>query len=102
VTWAGIETDSSGELNLTTIDESGSVGMTVLMRLEDRQPFAYSRDEREFRRVGDDTAWARQIDGYLVSVRSGRPLAMQVGNFYLDAETLSLLYFAPSEARAAS
>ena len=76
--------------------------MTVLMRLEDHQPFAYSRDEREFRRVGDDTAWARQVDGYLVSVQSGRPLAMQVGNFYLDAETLSLLYFVPSAARAAS
>ena len=73
--------------------------MTVLMRLEDHEPFAYSRDEREFRRVADDTAWACQVDGYLVSVRSGRPLAMQVGNFYLDAETLSLLYFAPSEAR---
>ena len=68
--------------------------MTVLMRLEDDRPFAYSRDEQEFRRVADDTAWARQADGYLISVRSGRPLAARVGNFYLDAETLSLLYFA--------
>jgi hypothetical protein len=77
-------------------------GVTVLMRLEDHQPFAYTRDNREFRRVGDDTAWAREVDGYLVSVRSGRALAMQVGNFFLDAETLSVLYFAPSAARAES
>jgi hypothetical protein len=76
--------------------------MTVLMRMEDHQLFAYSQDDREFRRVGDDTAWAREVDGYLVSVRSGRPLAMQVGNFFLDAETLSVLYFAPSEERADS
>ena len=68
--------------------------MTMLMRMEDRRPFAYSRDEQEFRRVGDNTAWARHADGYLVSVRSGRPLAVQVGNFYLDSETLALLYFA--------
>ena len=75
--------------------------MTVLMRVEDHRPFAYSHDDREFRRVGDGSAWAREVDGYLVSVRSGRLLAMQVGNFFLDAETLSVLYFAPSEARRA-
>jgi hypothetical protein len=74
--------------------------MTVLMRMEDHQPFAYTRDDREFRRVGDDTAWAREVDGCLVSMRSGRPLAIQVGNFYLDAETLSLLYFTPFDEPA--
>lgn len=71
--------------------------MTVLMRLEDRRPFAYTRDHHEYRRIADDTAWAHERDGWLLSVRSGRPLAIQVGNFYLDAETLSLLYFEPSD-----
>ena len=72
--------------------------MTMLMRMEDHQPFAYSRDEHEFRRVGDNTAWARHAAGSLISVRSGRTLAVQVGNFYLDAETLALLYFAQPAA----
>jgi hypothetical protein len=67
--------------------------MTVLMRLEDQRPFAYTRDHREYRRVADDTTWAHESEGWLVSARSGRPLAIQVGNFYLDSETLSVLYF---------
>ena len=67
--------------------------MTVLMRLEDQRPFAYTRDRREYRRMADNSAWAHESDGWLVSARSGRPLAMQVGNFYLDATTLSVLYF---------
>jgi hypothetical protein len=67
--------------------------MTVLLRLEDQRPFAYTRDHREYRRVADHSPWAHELDGWLRSARSGRPLAMQVGNFYLDPETLSLLYF---------
>jgi len=67
--------------------------MTVLMRLEDQRPFAYTLDHREYRRVADHSTWAHELDGWLRSARSGRPLAMQVGNFYLDPDTLSLLYF---------
>jgi len=71
--------------------------VTVLMRLQDQQPFAYTHDHREYRRVVDHTPWAHEFDGWLISARSGRPLAMQVGNFYLDSETLSLLYFESSD-----
>jgi hypothetical protein len=71
--------------------------MTVLMRLEDQRPFAYTRDRREYRRLADDSTWALESDGWLVSARSGRQLAIQVGNFYLDATTLSLLYFEAPE-----
>jgi hypothetical protein len=67
--------------------------MTVLMRMADQRPFAYTRDHREYRRLADHSPWAHELNGWLMSARSGRPLAMQVGNFYLDSETLSLLYF---------
>jgi hypothetical protein len=67
------------------------------MRLPDQRPFAYTQDHREYRRVADHSTWARESDGWLVSARSGRQLAIQVGNFYLDPETLSLLYFEAPE-----
>ena len=71
--------------------------MQVLARFEDRQPFAYSRDRREYRRVADDVAWAHEEDGLLRSARSGRPLAFRVGNFFLETETLAVLYFASDD-----
>ena len=71
--------------------------MQVLARFEDRQPFAYSRDRREYRRVADDVAWAHEEDGLLRSARSGRPLAFRVGSFYLETETLAVLYFASDD-----
>ena len=77
--------------------DTAAGGIQVLTRFEDHQPFAYTHDRRSYRRVADHSEWALEMDGWIVSSRSGRPLAFRVGRFFLDPETLSLLYFARAD-----
>jgi hypothetical protein len=64
-----------------------------LLRVEDDQPFAYARG-RDLYRVVDHARWAYlSTDGWLISARSGRPLAYCVDNVFYDAETDFPVYY---------
>jgi hypothetical protein len=73
-------------------DEHRPAGRRVLCGFEDHRPFVYARGDDYFR-FADNTLWAHQVDGELVSVRSGEPLVYQHGNIFYDILTRQPLYY---------
>jgi hypothetical protein len=66
--------------------------MRYLRRLEDDELFAYAQNGAFLHRVADGQPWAYETANYLVSARSGRPLAYRVGDTYFDADLHVPLY----------
>ena len=63
-----------------------------LCRAEDNSPFAYVRGQN-FYRCTDHGLWAHLRAGYLISARTGMPVAYQVGSYFEDLDTGTPLYY---------
>jgi len=70
-----------------------SIHPRYLVRIEDEAVIAYADDGHDFRRVHDDTVWAHDSDGTLLSARSGTPIARRSGSIYYDTVTDIPLYY---------
>ena len=65
-----------------------------VIRIEDEAVLAYADgDGHDFRRVHDDSIWAHESDGTLLSARSGTPIARRSGIVYYDAVNDIPLYY---------
>ncbi len=73
--------------------EQGPDGVRYLCRIEDDEPFAYARRGHDFFRVRDHMLWAHESEDFLLSARSGRPLARGAGGVFYDAENGLPLYY---------
>ena len=67
-----------------------------LVRIEDEVVIAYADGGHDYRRVHDDTLWAHESDGTLLSSRSGTPIARRSGSTYYDTVTNIALYYETS------
>jgi hypothetical protein len=67
--------------------------MRYLCRVDDRKVHAYAVTRRDFLLASDDTLWAHESHGWLLSAASASPLAHRVGDIYYDAATETPLYF---------
>ncbi len=74
------------------VDTSGVRPQYWLCRAEDHSRFAYVR-VHDFYRESDHELWARLEGEWLLSVRSGRPLARQFGSVFFDTDTDEPVYF---------
>jgi len=73
-----------------------------LRRVDDAEVFAYSARGSGFVRASDHMLWAQERDGWLLSARSGTPLAHRVGNVFYDGESNLPLYYEDTNALTAS
>ncbi len=72
----------------------GSNHRRYLVRIEDEALVAYAQgDGHDFRRMHDDTIWAHESDGLLLSARSGTPIARRSGIVYYDMVNDIPLYY---------
>ena len=62
-----------------------------LYRCDDHSQFAYAR-VRDFYRCSDDMPWAHLANRWLISARSGRRLAYQMGSVFYDVDTDEPVY----------
>ena len=68
-----------------------------VVRIEDEAVIAYcDGDGHDFRRVHDDSVWAHESEGTLLSARSGTPIARRSGIVYYDPVTDLPLYYETS------
>jgi hypothetical protein len=58
----------------------------------DGSAFAYARGH-DFIRVRDHLPWAHLSNEWLLSARSGTPLAYRVGNVFFDVATNTPIYY---------
>jgi hypothetical protein len=73
-------------------------GRRYLCNFEDGQVFAYATPSgHDFFRATDDTPWAHESDGLLLSARSGTPLAVRSGRVFHDVTSNEALYFERTE-----
>ncbi len=68
-----------------------------LCRFDDCEVFAYALTGHDYFRAADDTLWAHESDGMLLSARSGSPLARRVRNAFYDIESNVPLYYELAE-----
>ena len=64
----------------------------TLCRFDDGAAFAYRRG-RDLYRSRDNTLWAHDSDGFLLSARSCTPLLRRIGNVYFDLTDHRPLYY---------
>ena len=64
----------------------------TLCRFDDGAAFAYRRG-RDLYRFRDNTLWAHDSDGLLLSARSCTPLLRRIGNVYFDLTDHRPLYY---------
>jgi hypothetical protein len=64
-----------------------------LRRVDDAEVFAYAARGSGFVRASDHMLWAHERDGWLLSARSGTPLAHRLGNVFYDRESNVPLYY---------
>jgi hypothetical protein len=65
-----------------------------LRKVDDDTAFAYARGH-DFVRGRDNALWAHLSNGWLLSARSGDPLAYQVGHVFYDAASGAAVYYEP-------
>jgi hypothetical protein len=65
-----------------------------LCKVDDDTAFAYARGH-DFIRGRDHALWAHLSNGWLLSARSGRRLAYQVGHVFYDAASGAAVYYEP-------
>ena len=80
-----------------TVADATDTRRRYLVRIEDEVLIAYADgDGHDFRRVHDNTIWAHESDGTLLSARSGTPIARRSGLIYYDiVNAIPLYYQAP-------
>lgn len=78
---------------------SNDVEGQTIFRFDDGTVFAVAR-RQELIRCSDGLPWAYMADDRLISVRSGRCLAVRVGSVYYEAESHEPLYYELSAGKA--
>ena len=74
--------------------DDGGPQRRYVVRIEDEAVIAYAEgDGHDFRRVHDDSLWAHESDGTLLSAKSGTPIARRSGIIYYDSVTDIPLYY---------
>jgi hypothetical protein len=84
---------SEGETETEAENALSASGRRRLSGLAINGVFAYAVGRHDFYRAADNVLWAHESDGWLLSARSGVPLARRDGTVFYDVDSNAPLYY---------